>query len=150
MLTCMIVVSCTVLTDYRRLASSLRLPPHPLYSLLLVSHRFSSPDGCMFVYMEAQYVLVKTVIFSAKLSRFDRLPLLSSPRFVSPRATVRSASKSRSILSLISILSVSPSLLSFVIASSAYLDSQAYPYPSLLPFVTVRGRGHQENQNRLN
>ena len=108
MLTCMIVVSCTVLTHYRRLASSLRLPPHTLYSLSLVSHRVSTPDGCMFVYMEAQYVLVKTVIFSAKLSRFDRLPLLSSPRFVSPRATVRSASKSRSILSLISIVSVLP------------------------------------------
>jgi hypothetical protein len=36
--------SCTVLTDYRCLASSLRLPPHPLYSLSLVSHRFSAPD----------------------------------------------------------------------------------------------------------
>ena len=83
MLTCMIVVSCTVLTHYRRLASSLRLPPHTLYSLSLVSHRFSSPDGCMFVYMEAQYVLVKTVIFSAKLSRVDRLPLSVFTKFPS-------------------------------------------------------------------
>jgi hypothetical protein len=108
-------------------------PPHFLWY-----HRFSSPDRCMFVYIEGQYLLVKTVIFSAKLSRVDCLPLLSSPHFVSPRATVRSASKSRSLLSLISIVSVSSSLLSFVIASSACLDSQAYPYPSLLPSVTVR------------
>ena len=51
---------------------------------------------------------------------------------------MQSASKSQSILSLISTVSVSSSLLSFVIASSAYLDSQVNPYPSLLPFVTVR------------
>ena len=106
----------------------------------------------MFVYIEAQY-LVKTVIFSAKLSRVERLPLLSSPRFVSPQATVRSASKSRSLLSLISIVSVSSSLLSFVIASSAYLDSQAYPLP-LTPALrdsTTTGRFtwfHTDDPNR--
>ena len=34
------------------ISSSLALPLHPFYSLSLVSHHFSSPDRCMFVYIE--------------------------------------------------------------------------------------------------